>query len=558
MSVHGFTPQWISVLREGYTLRQGFRDLLAGAITGVVALPLAIAFAIASGVSPMQGVYTAIIGGFLISFLSGSRVQIGGPTGAFIVIVAGIVRLHGFEGLVLATLLAGLILLVMGLLKFGSVIRLIPWPVTLGFTSGIAIVIATSQLQELLGLPGAEGETGAAAAVVHAIRHAKDANPSSLFLGLLTVVLIQTWPRVTKRIPGSIVAVVACTALAYVLGWEVETIGSRFGVLTVTVPSLSLPVVSWETIQPLIPAAISIAMLGAIESLLSAVVADGMTSMRHRPNMELVGQGIANLVTPLFGGIPCTGAIARTAVNIRNGGRTPFSGMIHAGVLVLLLSLLGAYVRYIPMTVLAGILLCVAYAMGEFHHAIRMAKAPKSDFAVMLVTLVLTVFLDLTVAIPAGMILALFLFMTRMESVTHIGLLDESEEDPASDAFSLSRYDVPEGVQVYEIQGPFFFGAAHKMQNAIPGDHPPVLILRMRHVPAMDATGLFALERMIREAGANRTIVILSGIHEQPRSVIERANVPGANPNLRMVADIAEALHMAREYLEGEPGKSSP
>ncbi len=511
-----FRPQFFSVLHEGYSARQFAGDLVAGIIVGIVALPLAIAFGLASGVTAAQGLYTAIIAGVLISLFSGSRVQIGGPTGAFIVIVYGIIQSQGIEGLMLATILAGVMMVAMGLCGLGTLIKYIPYPVTLGFTAGIAVVIATSQIPQLFGF--VLGEEKVPAKFIEKIlffsRHLDDVNLWALGLSVFSIAIILLTPRFTKRIPGSLVAVLVVTILVAFFKIPVDTIGQTIGQpatpLEMGLPKFAFPVIDWASILPnlthVFSAAVAIAMLGSIESLLSAVVADGMIGTKHRSNTELVAQGIANVATPFFGGIPATGAIARTATNVRNGGRTPIAGLIHAAVLLLIVLCFGEYAAMIPLAALAGILITVALNMSEYRLFVKMIRrAPKSDVAVMLLTFFLTVFLDLTIAIPVGLILASFLFMRRMESTFGTGIVDSQlyrlgEDDPHEDPMALRLYDVPEGVHVYDISGPLFFGAAGKFQAAIEGEHCRVIVLRMRNVPVMDATGVNALEELLLHA----------------------------------------------------------
>jgi SulP family sulfate permease len=523
-----YTPKLLTVFQEGYTRQHFSKDLVAGVIVGIVALPLSIAFAIASGVKPEQGLYTAVIAGFLISALSGSRVQIGGPTGAFIVIVYGIVQQYGYDGLAVATLIAGAMLILMGIAGLGSVIKFIPYPVTVGFTAGIALIIFASQVRDFLGLtmervPADFLEKWGAYAA-----HLDSFNPWAVGLGVLALALIQLWPRVTHRLPGSLVAILVTTAAVHLFDLPVETIGSRFGAVPNTFPTPRLPSVSWETFTQMFSPALTVALLGAIESLLSAVVADGMTGTRHRSNMELIGQGIANLAAPIFGGIPATGAIARTATNIKNGGRTPVAGIIHAVTLLLIMLFFGQWAALIPMATLAAILIVVSYNMSEWHLFVKLLRSPKSDIAVLLTTFFLTVLIDLTVAIQIGMVMAAFLFMNRMANVTQAGFLkktmQDGEENP-DDPLATAKRTIPNGVEVFEIDGPFFFGAADKFKDALRQVEttPKVLILRMRNVPAMDATGLRALEDVYEKARREGTQLVLSGVHAQPLVAMQRS-----------------------------------
>jgi SulP family sulfate permease len=523
-------PQLISSLRD-YDRSRFLADCVAGVIVGIVALPLAIAFAIASGVTPDRGLWTAIIAGFLISTLGGSRVQIGGPTGAFVVVVYSIVQVHGIDGLLIATMMAGVILVALGLARLGTVIKFIPYPVTVGFTSGIALIIFSGQIKDLLGL-----DMGTVPAEFLAKWHgyftaAGSLNPWAMGIAAACLLLILVWPRISHRIPGAFVALVAATAAVAIFDLPVETIGSRFGAIDAGFPTPSLPTVSWATITALIGPAFTIAALAAIESLLSAVVADGMIGGRHRSNMELVGQGVANIVTPLFGGIPATGAIARTATNVKNGGRTPVAGIVHALTLLLITLFFGGWAALIPMAALASILVVVAWHMSEWRTFRDILKSPRSDVLVLLATFLLTVLVDLTVAIQVGMVLAAFLFMKRMADVTDIahvtGDLDDPERPSTDVSGAVYRRTLPTDVSVYEINGPFFFGAADAFSNALGtvSTMPRVLVIRLRHVPAMDATGMHALRRVIRRAASQGCRVILAELQPQPRSALERAGI---------------------------------
>jgi SulP family sulfate permease len=547
-------PKLWTVLREGLSREQLARDALSGLIVGIVALPLAIAFAIASGVRPEQGLATAIVAGFLISALGGSRVQIGGPTGAFVVIVYGVVARHGVEGLAVATLLAGLLLIAMGVARLGTVIQFVPYPVTVGFTSGIALIIATSQLRDLLGLDLAS----LPAHFIEQLRaygaHAASLNPAALAIGLLSVFVTVFWQRVTPRIPGSLVAIVLATALVHGLGLPVETIADRFGEIHAALPAPKLPAISWEMIPELFPDAVAIALLGAIESLLSAVVADGMAGTRHRPNMELVAQGVANIASPLFGGIPATGAIARTATNVKNGGRTPIAGIVHAATLLVIATFLGGAAGLIPLAALAGILLVVAWNMSEWRVFAHLFRSPRSDVVVLLVTFGLTVLVDLSVAIQTGMVLAAFLFMRRMALISDAGPMRRAlrEEEETDDPDATARLDVPPGVEVFEVYGALFFGAASKFKDAVRRvERPPrVLIVRMRHVLAIDATGLRALEDLLDKTRRDGTVLVLSGVHAQPLTALERAGllerIGADNVHTNIRAALARARSLVR------------
>lgn len=508
-------PKLISALKEGYNVPTFLRDLGAGIIVGIVALPLSIAFAIASGVKPEQGIITAVIAGFLISALSGSRFQIGGPTGAFIVIVYDIVQKYGYDGLATATIMAGVLLVIMGFARMGDAIKFIPYPVTIGFTSGIALIIFSSQIKDFLGLYIVDLPDRFIPKWAAYVQNLSSADPASLFLGTLTIFIVVFWPKVTKRLPGPLIAIVACTALAHYLKIPVDTIGSRFGEVPNHFPAPRLPAFNLEIITKLSSSALAIALLAGIESLLSAVVADGMTGRRHRSNIELIAQGVANIVSPIFSGIPATGAIARTATNIKNGGLTPISGIIHALVVLMLFMFLGKMAALIPMATLAGILIVVAYNMSEVHLFVKMLRAPRGDVLVLLITFFLTVLVDLTVAIEVGVVLAAFLFMHRVVATTQVGYVTSSleEEDP-NDPFAISKRVVPDGVEVFEINGPFFFGAADKFRDMLREiqNKPKILILRMRYVPSIDATGMRALEDLYEQSRKEKTQLIISGM----------------------------------------------
>jgi SulP family sulfate permease len=555
-------PKLVTTLR-GYSREQLVTDLTAGVIVGIVALPLAIAFAIASGVSPERGLFTAIVGGFLISALGGSRVQIGGPTGAFVVIVYAIVQQHGVEGLALATLMAGGILVGFGLARLGAAIKFIPYPVTIGFTSGIALIILSGEVKDFLGLRMGPVPAAFLPRWRTLGAHLSSLNPWAVAVALFTVAIIVAWPRVTRRVPSTLVALLSTTAAVQLLHLPVDTIGSRFGVIRAILPAPALPAVSFQQIPALLGAAFTIALLGAVESLLSAVVADGMIGGRHRSNMELVAQGIANIASPLFGGIPATGAIARTATNVKNGGRTPIAGMTHAITLLLITLFFGRWAGLIPMATLAGILVVVAYGMSEWRTFVAEFRAPKSDVAVLLTTFLLTVLWDLTVAIEVGMVLAAFLFMRRMAEVTNISVLTHELQDPRddfeNDPNAVRRRVVPAGVEVYEITGPFFFGAAETFRDRLAGIAvpPKVLILRMRHVPAIDSTGLHALRDLARRSRRDGTLMLLSDVHAQPVVALERSGLYDELGEENVHGNLDDALNRARAHL-GLPALPPP
>jgi len=543
-------PKLFTCLKEGYTLNILARDVMAGSIVGIVALPLAIAFGIASGVTPEQGLYTAIIAGFLISFLGGSRVQIGGPTGAFVIVVYAIVQEHGYNGLAMATMMAGVFLVLMGLVRMGGVIKFIPYPMTVGFTSGIALIIGVSQLKDFLGLAVPSGSSGFLHQLVVYAANLGTVAPWSVVIGVMSLGIMLFWPHLTRKIPGSLVAIITATLLVKWFALPVETIGTQFGEVTSMLPTPRLPAFEWQMLPALVPHALTIAILGGIESLLSAVVADGMTGRRHRSNTELIAQGVANVVTPLFGGIPATGAIARTATNIKNGAQTPVSGIVHALVLLLILVFFGQWATLIPMASLAAVLLVVAYNMSEWRYFVRLLRSPRADILVMLCTFGLTVFVDLTVAIEVGVVLSSLLFMNRMSKVTEIRhITRELHEDYESeDALTITTRSVPPGVEVFEIYGPFFFGVANQFKDAmgIVKKPPKVLILRMRHVMSIDATAMRALEDIVDKVKGDGTSLILSGITPQLQKFLFRNGLRQKLEHVGLFSDIDAALDEAR------------
>ena len=574
-SFQNFQPQIISVFREGYSLRQFFNDLIAGIVVGIVALPLAIAFGIASGVTAEQGLVTAIIAGFLVSLFSGSRVQIGGPTGAFIVIVYGIVQSQGIHGLTIATILAGIFLIVMGLSGIGTLIKYIPYPVMLGFTAGIAVVIASSQIPMLLGFSIGDEKVPAEfiSKIIFFVQSMDSVNYWAMGISIVSIAIIFLTPLFTNRVPGSLVAVIFCTVAVSLVPFQiVDTIGHTIGKpatpLTLGFPKFVVPVYDWLTvasdIHEIFRAALTIALLCSVESLLSATVADGMTGTRHRSNTELVAQGKANVVTPFFGGIPATGAIARTATNIRNGGRTPFAGIIHAITLLAIVLCFGKYAALIPNAVLGGILVMVAINMSEYQWFFKMiCHAPKSDISVMLITFFLTVFLNLTIAIPVGLILASFLFVRRMEHEFATSSLDYhlsvlSNDDPKEDPDILHVFEVPEGVHVYEINGPFFFGTATKFQRAIDEQTCRVIILRMRRVPMMDTSGVNAIDELLRRAEKNHMTVLFTGICPQPMKVMNKFGLFNRIGSQNIHSTIVEALLHAADIVQEELLREKP
>jgi len=552
-----FKPVLAKTLKN-YNKQLFIKDLLSGIIVGIVALPLAIAFGIASGVSPERGLITAIIAGFLISLLGGSKVQIGGPTGAFIVIVYGIVEKFGTSGLIIATIMAGLMLFAMGALKLGGIIKFMPYPIIVGFTSGIAVTIFSTQIKDLFGLTMDSVPGDFASKWLAYFQHMDTTNLWSLGLGVISIALIFLWPKVSKKIPGSLVAIVVITLVVYILRelggiTGIETIGDRFSI-NASLPKPEAPKINMELITTLFPSAFTIAILGAIESLLSAMVADGVIGSKHDSNTELMAQGVANIVTPLFGGIPATGAIARTMTNINNGGRTPVAGLIHAVVLLLILLFLGPLTKYIPMACLAGVLVVVAYNMSEWRQFLNLLKMPKSDVAVLLITFFLTVFMDLTVAIEVGLILAVVLFMRRIMETSSVSVVEE-ELKPEEYAESDERLSIPNGVAVYEVNGPFFFGVANKFEEQMDmmGEKPIVRIIRMRKVPFIDSTGVRNLQNMCKLAKREGIVTVLSGVNSSVHGVLERSGFYGLLGEENICPHIYAALERASVILENNP-----
>ncbi|NLW47263.1 MAG: sulfate permease [Firmicutes bacterium] len=543
-------PKLITTLKD-YSWERFVSDLIAGIIVGIVALPLAIAFAIASGVSPEKGIFTAIIAGFIISTLGGSRVQIGGPTGAFVVIVYGIVQKYGLDGLTIATIMAGIILVIMGVARFGSMIKFIPYPVIAGFTSGIAVIIFSTQIKDFFGLTMGEVPSEFLHKIAAYVANFSSVNYWALMVSVVTLLIIIVLQKVSRRIPGSLIALVFCTALVYLFKLPVETIGNRFGQIPSMLPAPVFPKIDFQIVRNLIGPSMTIAVLAGIEALLSAVVADGMIGDKHRSNMELVANGVANIVAPFFGGIPATGAIARTATNIKNGGRTPVAGIIHSIVLVLILLFFGKWASLIPLSCLAAILVVVAYNMSEWRSFVRLLKSPRSDVMVLLFTFGLTVLFDLTVAIEVGLLMAVFLFMRRMALVTNVDVITKELEDH-DDIDTLEEKLVPEGVEVYEINGPLFFGAAYKFEealNLVKGS-PQILIIRMRNVPAIDSTGLHILQEIIKRNRKNQMTFILSGVQEQPLKALEQSGFVAKIGAENICKNIEASLKRARKILD--------
>ncbi|MBR6367393.1 MAG: STAS domain-containing protein [Bacteroidaceae bacterium] len=550
-----FKPRLFSTLRN-YNRQTFMADLMAGIIVGIVALPLAIAFGIASGVTPEKGIITAIVAGFLISAFGGTKIQIGGPTGAFIVIVYGIIQEYGMSGLAIATFMAGIFLLLLGIFRLGTIIKYIPYPIVVGFTSGIALTIFTTQVKDLFGLTiegGIPADFIAKWGVY--LQNFATIDPWCTAVGILSIIIIAVTPKFSKVIPGSLIAIVVMTVAVYFLkqngmGTSIETIGDRFSISS-EIPEAALPAINWEVIKKLISPAITIALLGAIESLLSAAVADGYIGDRHNSNQELIGQGIANIVTPIIGGIPATGAIARTMANINNGGKTPIAGIVHAVVLLLIFLFLMPLAQYIPMSCLAGVLVIVSYNMSGWRTFREMFNNPKSDVSVLLVTFLLTVVLDLTYAIEYGLILACLLCMRRMAETTQVSvIIDEIDPNADTDADTHEEHlAVPEGVEVYEINGPYFFGIANKFEEMMADlgtDRPKVRIIRMRKVPFIDSTGLHNLENLISMSKKENIKVILSGVNEKVQSVLIKNHFDTKIGNANICSNINIALERAK------------
>ena len=531
MKAFEFKPKLFSTLKN-YSKENFMADLMAGIIVGIVALPLAIAFGIASGVSPEKGIITAIVAGFIISFLGGSKVQIGGPTGAFIVIIYGIIQDYGISGLTVATLMAGVLLILLGVFKLGAVIKFIPYPIIVGFTSGIALTIFTTQIADIFGLQfGDEKVPGDFIGKwLLYFKHFDTVNWWNAIVSFASVFIIAITPKFSKKVPGSLVAIVLVTIVVYLMKTFggitcIDTIGDRFTIQS-QLPDAVVPDLNWEAIKNLFPVAITIAVLGAIESLLSAAVADGVIGDRHDSNTELIAQGVANVVTPIFGGIPATGAIARTMTNINNGGKTPIAGIIHAVVLLLILLLLMPLAQYIPMACLAGVLVIVSYNMSGWRTFKGLMKSPKSDVSVLLITFFLTVIFDLTIAIEWGLVIACVLFMRRVMETTEISVLkDEIDPNKESDIqVNEEHLIVPEGVEVYEINGPYFFGIATKFEEIMAnmGDRPKVRIVRMRKVPFIDSTGVHNLTNLCEMSRKENIQIVLSGVNEKVQKVLEK------------------------------------
>ena len=558
MKVLDFKPRLFSTLKN-YSKETFMSDLMAGIIVGIVALPLAIAFGIASGVSPEKGIITAIIAGFIISLLGGSKVQIGGPTGAFIVIIYGIIQQYGEAGLIVATLMAGILLILLGVFKLGAIIKFIPYPIIVGFTSGIAVTIFTTQIADIFGLNfGGEKVPGDFIGkwMIY-FRHFDTVNWWNAVVSILSIIIIAITPRFSKKIPGSLIAIIVVTIGVYVLKTyagidSIDTIGDRFTINS-ELPEAAIPTLNWEAIKDLFPVAITIAVLGAIESLLSATVADGVTGDKHDSNTELIAQGTANLITPLFGGIPATGAIARTMTNINNGGKTPVAGIIHAIVLLLILLFLMPLAQYIPMACLAGVLVIVSYNMSEWRTFKALLKNPKSDVTVLLITFFLTIIFDLTIAIEVGLVIACILFMRRVMETTEISVIKD-EIDPNDEldiAVCEEHLIIPAGVEVYEINGPYFFGIATKFEETMAqlGDRPKVRIIRMRKVPFIDSTGIHNLTSLCKMSQKEKITIVLSGVNEKVHKTLEKSGFYELLGKQNICPNINVALDRAKEII---------
>ena len=539
-------PKLFSSLK-GYSKQQLVKDLTAGVIVAIIALPLSIALALASGVGPEQGLYTAIVAGFVISFLGGSRVQIAGPTAAFASIVAGIVAKNGFSGLVLATVIAGILLILMGVFKLGSLIKFIPYTITTGFTTGIAITIVIGQLKDFFGLTFTHSPIETIEKVEEVIKSFATFNWQTLVIGAVSLAILIIVPKFLKKIPASIIAIIVCAALVKIFDMNVNTIGDLYTISSAA-PKLSIPEFSLDTVKAIMPDALTIAVLAAVESLLSCVVADGMIGSRHNSNMELIAQGAGNICSALFGGIPATGAIARTAANIKNGGRTPIAGMVHAVVLLAVLLVLMPYASLIPMPTIAAILFIVAYNMSEWREFVAIIKqSPKSDTLVLLVTFVLTVAFDLVVAICVGIVLSTVMFMKRMSDVTDA--YGWKEFDEATDTDSVKLKKIPDGAMVYEITGPIFFGASNKIANVIKTSDKKVIIIRMRSVPAIDATGIHSFESIIKTCRQKNITLIMSHVNNQPMKVLKKSGMYKDIGKENICENIDKALARAAEIL---------
>ena len=545
-------PKLLAILREGYTRKQFQGDLVGGLTVGIVALPLAIALAIASGVKPEQGLYTAIFAGFVIAVLGGTRAQISGPTGAFIVIVYGIVQTYGYDGLVVATLLAGLILIVMGLARMGAFLKFVPYPVVVGFTSGIALIIFSSQVGDFLGFKIEKVPADFLEKWIVYAQHFTSIDRNTVIVGLVSLLIILLWPKLTRRIPSPFVAIIAVTFVVQFFQIPVDTIETRFGAVPNSLPVPVFPTVTWPMVQQMFSPALTIAILAALESLLSAVVADGMMGTRHRSNMELIAQGFGNIVSVIFGGVPATGAIARTATNIKSGGKTPISAVIHSVFLLLVLLFIGKWAGLIPMATLAAVLVVVAYNMSEWREFTHLLKSPRGDVAVLLVTFLLTVFVELTVAIQVGILLAAFVFLQKMSKETQVNLITSNLQDEDEfESRDISKIQIPPGVEVFEVYGSLFFGAVAQFRESIRvvGKKPKVIILRMRNVGTIDASGVHILEELVEEGRREGYILVLSAVSRSVYRVMRKSGLVETVGRRNFAGDIFRAIEISKQHL---------
>jgi len=545
-------PKLLAILREGYTRKQFQGDLVGGLTVGIVALPLAFALAIASGVKPEQGLYTAIFAGFVIAVLGGTRAQISGPTGAFIVIVYGIVQKYGYDGLVVATLLAGLILIVMGLARMGAFLKFVPYPVVVGFTSGIALIIVSSQVGDFLGFKIEKVPADFLEKWIVYAQHFTSIDRNTVIVGFVSLLIILLWPKLTRRIPSPFVAIIAVTFVVQFFQIPVDTIETRFGAVPNSLPVPVFPTVTWPMVQQMFSPALTIAILAALESLLSAVVADGMMGTRHRSNMELIAQGFGNIVSVIFGGVPATGAIARTATNIKSGGKTPISAVIHSVFLLLVLLFIGKWAGLIPMATLAAVLVVVAYNMSEWREFTHLLKSPRGDVAVLLVTFLLTVFVELTVAIQVGILLAAFVFLQKMSKETQVNLITSNLQDEDEfESRDISKIQIPPGVEVFEVYGSLFFGAVAQFRESIRvvGKKPKVIILRMRNVGTIDASGVHILEELVEEGRREGYILVLSAVSRSVYRVMRKSGLVETVGRRNFAGDIFRAIEISKQHL---------
>ena len=550
-----YKPKLISLLDDkenGFSKEQFFKDLIAGIIVAIIALPLSIALGISSGVSPEKGLITAIIAGFIISLLGGSRVQIGGPTGAFVVIVFGIIQNHGVDGLIIATFMAGIILVLFGLLRFGSLIKYIPYPITVGFTSGIAVTLFSTQVKDFLGLSMTKTPSEFIPKWEAYISHMNTTNLYTLAIGLLALIILIFWPKINKKIPGSLIALIVTTLVVFIFNLPVATIGSQFGKISSNIPTPHIPNLNLNTLKALIGPAFTIALLGGIESLLSAVVSDGMIGDKHNSNAELIAQGIANMGSSLFGGIPATGAIARTAANVKNGGRTPISGIVHSITLLLIMLVFMPLAKFIPLTTLSAILIIVSYNMSEWRTFKAILKAPKSDIAILLTTFFLTVLFDLVIAIGIGMVVSMCLFMRRVATSIEVNELNENDcSDKSNIDTDMENLKVGENVLVYDIRGHLFFGAVDTFMNTMKeiNDDAKVLVLRMRHTKTLDVTGYKQIKNIALSCKSRNMTLIISELQEQPKKVMRLMGFIDTLGEDHFATNFDEALEKANSLI---------